>query len=386
MNQRTQIARATAEGLRSFMDQIDQTPVMLGFDGFVDSIIDVVDQRITADQYTAMPTIDTYGQRISAAAGKSANFELVTKLRKLGGNGPIMANAMSRAGFNVTYVGALGYPIMDPVFKEFAERAEVHTISEPGFTDALEFDDGKLMIGKLQYLNAINVETLRNAISDELFFDIVNRSLLIGMINWTMCAQIHKVWQYMLDEIYPKCDETVAGRKRMIFIDLTDPAKRPDEDLKDALRICSDLTKYTDLTLGLNLAEAIQVSEVLGIDVPGEPLDTVVERATAIREKMNIAGVVVHPRQGAGGAILEDGEVKTAYFEGPFVSNPKLSTGAGDNFNAGYALGMLAGLPLEQRLCCGTGTSGFYVRNAKSPTLKDLSDFCNNLPEPENAE
>ncbi|QDU32716.1 pfkB family carbohydrate kinase [Poriferisphaera corsica] len=385
MNERTQIARATAEGLRAFSPNIDQTPVMLGFDGFVDSIIDVVDQRITADNYTPMPTIDTYGKRISAAAGKSANFELVVKLRKLGGNGPIMANAMSRSGFNVTYVGALGYPTMDPVFHELAERAEVHSISEPGFTDALEFEDGKLMIGKLQYLNAIDVQTLRNAISDDKFFDIVNRSVLIGMINWTMCAQIHKVWQYMLDEVYPKCEATVNGRKRMIFIDLTDPAKRPAEDLRDALCICSDLTKYTDLTLGLNLAEAIQVSEVLNLNVPGDPLDTVIERAAAIREAMNIAGVVVHPRQGAGAAILEDGQVKTAYFKGPFVANPKLSTGAGDNFNAGYCLGMLAGLTLEQRLCCGTGTSGFYVRNAKSPTLKDLSDFCNNLPEPEGA-
>ncbi|WP_432797898.1 PfkB family carbohydrate kinase [Poriferisphaera sp. WC338] len=387
MNERTEIARRAAAGLHGFMDRVDQTPVMLGFDGFVDSIISVVDKREDAENYTAMPTIATFGERISAAAGKSANFELVTRLRKLGGNGPIMANAMSRAGLAVTYVGAVGYPTIDPVFREMAERAEVHPIADPGHTDALEFEDGKLMIGKYQCLNEVDVATLRNAISDEKFFEIVNRSQLIGMVNWTMCAQVHKIWTYMLEEVYPKCDKEVDGKRRMIFIDLTDPAKRPEADLKDALTICSRLNKMVDVTLGLNLNESLQVSKVLGIDVPGDPFETVIERCIAVREKMGISGVVVHPRSGAGGAVLEaDGSVSSAYFKGPFVENPKLSTGAGDNFNAGYCLGRLAGLDLAESLCCGTGTSGFYVRNAKSPTLKELGDFCDRLPEPEGGE
>ena len=386
MNERTQIARQTSLGLEAFIDKIEQTPVMLGFDGFVDSIISVVDQRTDADNYTPMRLISDYGQKISAAAGKSANFEIVVNLRKLGGNGPIMANAMSHAGFNVTYVGALGYPSIDPVFKGLADRAEVHSITQPSFTDALEFEDGKLMIGKLQSLNDMNVETLRNAISDEKFFEIVNRSLLIGMVNWTMCAQVHKIWTYMLENVYPKCDKQVGGRNRMIFIDLTDPAKRPAEDLRHALKIASDLNAMAEVTLGLNLNESLLVSEVLGLDIPGNPYQTVVERAIAIREKLNITGVVIHPRSGAGGATFKDGELKTAYFEGPFVANPKLSTGAGDNFNAGFCLGQVAGLDLEQCLCCGTGTSGYYVRNAKSPTLKNLIDFCDNLPAPEGHE
>ena len=56
--------------------------------------------------------------------GESSNYELVVKQQKLGGNGPIMANALASFGMNVTYIGNLGYPAIHPVFEEFAKRAE----------------------------------------------------------------------------------------------------------------------------------------------------------------------------------------------------------------------------------------------------------------------
>src|SRR5690606_29434678 len=114
-------------------------------DGFVDSIIHVVDQRHDLHNHTPLPTIEAFGQRVLAAAGHSANFELVTTHQKLGGNGPIMANALAAASLDVTYIGTLGQPDLHPVFHDFASRAKVHSVLQPGLTDALEFRDGKLM-------------------------------------------------------------------------------------------------------------------------------------------------------------------------------------------------------------------------------------------------
>src|SRR5207302_2756779 len=92
----------------------------------------------------------------SDLAGKSTNIELVNQITKLGGNGPIMANALAGFGMKVTYLGNLGYPHLHPVFHEFARRAEVYSIAEPGHTDALEFDDGKIMLGKHSSLKEVN--------------------------------------------------------------------------------------------------------------------------------------------------------------------------------------------------------------------------------------
>jgi len=118
----------------------------IGLDGFVDEILHVVDKRESAEKYTRLPTIAQLGERLSAAAGQSTNIELVSQLTKLGGNGPIMANAMASFGLKVTYLGILGYPSLHPVFTDFAKRAQVYSIAEPGYTDALEFQDGKIMV------------------------------------------------------------------------------------------------------------------------------------------------------------------------------------------------------------------------------------------------
>src|SRR5438552_11396717 len=124
-----------AAKLLSLVSAASHLRAFVGLDGFVDEIIYAVDKREGAEKFQRLPTISALSGRISAAAGKSTNIELVTQRTKLGGNGPIMANALARFGIKVTYVGALGYPTMHPVFNEFAERADVHSIAEAGHTD-----------------------------------------------------------------------------------------------------------------------------------------------------------------------------------------------------------------------------------------------------------
>ncbi|MBI1368778.1 MAG: carbohydrate kinase family protein [Planctomycetes bacterium] len=375
MNPRAQIARQAADALKQFAARMTQSPVAIGFDGFVDSIMAVVDQRTDADHYTPFATIDAFGKRVLAAAGQSSNYELVTKLQKLGGNGPIMANAMATIGFPVTYIGNVGYPAVHPAFEPLAEKATCISFAEPGYTDALEFTDGKLMMGKHSSLKDVNAEQLRQVVGDDRLRDIMGKSVLIGMVNWAMLTRLNEIWNYMLADVLPK----VAGR-RWVFIDLTDPEKRTRDDLRGALQLCGKFQKYADTILGCNLKESTQVAQVLGIDVGSDPEANIVKTAGAIREKVGLHTVVIHPRAGAAAATING---DAAYFAGPLVKEPKLSTGAGDNFNAGFCTAMIAGLPIEQALCVGTATSGSYVRNAASPTLADLAAFCQNLPDPQ---
>jgi sugar/nucleoside kinase (ribokinase family) len=54
-------------------------------------------------------------------------------------------------------------------------------------------------------------------------------------------------------------------------------------------------------------------------------------------------------------------------------------TGAGDHFNAGFCLGRLLGGDLDANIHFGVATSGYYVREAASPTLAQLSGFVETL-------
>src|ERR1043165_6314190 len=164
---REQICSLTSRKLAEKAHSLKSVKATVGLDGFVDEIIAVVDKRHDGGKFDPVKTIGHLGAKITAAAGESSNYELVVKQMKLGGNGPIMANALASIGMDVTYIGNLGYPNIHPVFTEFASRARVYSIGEPAHTDALEFEDGKLMLGKLTPLNQVNWDNLLERIGRE---------------------------------------------------------------------------------------------------------------------------------------------------------------------------------------------------------------------------
>jgi sugar/nucleoside kinase (ribokinase family) len=145
------------------------------------------------------------------------------------------------------------------------------------------------------------------------------------------------------------------------------------------MRLLSRFQDQVDVILGLNLKEAVEVADVLGLPGRDDPEAAIETTARAIREELNLACVVIHPRRAAAAAI--DGE--SARFDGPFVHQPKISTGAGDHFNAGFCLARVLGFSLAESLCLGVATSGHYVRTAASPTAQQLVDFTCTLPAPQ---
>jgi sugar/nucleoside kinase (ribokinase family) len=372
---REKVCELTAAKLQAAAPKLSSMKALVGLDGFVDEIIAVVDKRQNHQTYAAIKTIGALGEKITSASGQSSNYELVVKHMKLGGNGPIMANALASIGMSVTYIGNLGYPNIHPVFTEFAQRAHVVSVGEPAHTDALEFEDGKLMLGKLTPLDDVNWDNLMGRVGREKLKQLMEGSRLIGMVNWTMLPHMSRIWAKMLDEVIP----SIERHDRKLFIDLADPEKRTHEDILDALRLLTRFQDQVDVILGLNLKESLEIADVLGLKGAKDPEAAIMENAAAIREKLNLACVVVHPRRGAAAAT----ETEQAKFAGPFVQQPKISTGAGDHFNAGFCLGRVLGFSLEESLCTGVATSGYYVRTAQSPSAEELAQFVAMLPAPQ---
>src|SRR4028119_670670 len=189
------LARATAKLLRDGGARLEQTPSLLGFDGFIDTIYHVVDQRQSASEYSRVHTLAEYGGRIVAAAGKSTNVEIVPQNVKLGGNGPIMANAMCALGLPITYCGMTGYPTLNEVFRELADREQLLPICDPALTDAVEFDDGKLIVGKHATVAEVSYETLVERVGETTWRGAWQSSRFVAMVNWTMLPHLTQLWQ-----------------------------------------------------------------------------------------------------------------------------------------------------------------------------------------------
>ncbi len=346
--------------------------MILGFDGFVDEIIHVVDKRLDSMNFKRIETIEEFGSRIIKASGLSTNIEMVPMIKKIGGNGPIMCNALSQHKSQITYMGALGYPSIDDVFKVMEDSVTLYSFATNGHTDALEFDDGKLLMGKMQSLNDVTYENLLKAVGEKELLRLLNEVDLFANVNWSMLPNLTDLWAKVADNLLPKLEK--RDHKPYFFVDLADPEKREDEEIKEALSL---LKKYTDnffVVLGLNKKEAYDIGKVLDL-FDHTSLDhmqvSLEDLNQALMDFLQVDCVVIHPVDRS--CCVIDGEF---YMElGPYISKPKLSTGAGDNFNAGFMLGLLLGLKPDQALLTGMSTSGFYVRNAKSPNFKELYTF-----------
>lgn len=346
---------------------------LVGLDGFVDTIVTPVAlRRGQGEDFDPISTITEFGQRILGAAGKSANLEFYPQMDKLGGNGPIMANALMAQGVAMTYVGALGAPNVHPVFQDFAGRARVISVTEAAHTTAVEFVDGKLMLGQMKSLDDVTFATLENHLGLHGLVNLFADADLISLVNWTMIPNMTEIFQELVAQVFPKMPE----KERLFFFDLADPEKRSRSDLLEVLDVIGTFGAFGEVTLGLNLKEAQQVYLALGFYAIGESPDDLRKMASDIREKLGLATVVVHPKESAACANASG----TYWIPGPYVTKPKITTGAGDHFNAGFSLGQLLGLSPTACLTTGATTSGHYVRTAQSPTLADIETFLANWP------
>lgn len=363
----------TAQAVEAVAGRVPALSAFLGLDGFVDEIIAAVDERQDARTYSRIPTISALAQRIGAAAGRSTNVELVTTRTKLGGNGPIMANALAAFGVKVTYLGALGVPALHPVFEEFAKQAEVHSIADPGRTDALEFEDGKLLFGKMFPLAEVTWENIGKHGKRALVDRHMASASLVGFVNWTMLPYMSDIWEAMQREICPR----LTGPRRWMFFDLADPEKRPIGERRRALELITTFQNHFECILGLNEKEAFEVGEVLGLSGYSHDRASLQALTAAIRKQVPVNTIVVHPTRHAlacsGGAVDD--------VDGPFVAKPLITTGAGDHFNSGFVLGKLLGLSNAQALLCGVSTSGFYVRTGRSPSVNDIAGLMRDWPQ-----
>jgi sugar/nucleoside kinase (ribokinase family) len=185
-----------------------------------------------------------------------------------------------------------------------------------------------------------------------------------------MIPNMTEILVRLVEDVLPD----LPARERHFFFDLADPEKRSRDDLLAVLRIMSRFESAGRVTLGLNLKEAQQVYSVLGFPAVREDEAGLRTMATQIREALQLATVVVHPKESAACATAT-GE---CWVPGPYVTKPLITTGAGDHFNAGFMRGLLLGLDPAHCLVTGVCTSGHYVRTGQSPNLNDLETFLAN--------
>lgn len=344
-------------------------PVVTGFDGFVDEMISVVAERTSLECFSSVPDIATFGGLISSAAGHSSLREIVVNAVHPGGCAVNLGDGLAALGVPVDCYATLGEP-MHPAFAEPASRFRkaVSWGREPGRTLAFEFADGKLMFSSVKQLAELTADDVARRLQDGSYLTSCHEAAIIALTDWTLYPHMTSVWRLLHHEVYSKLAARAA--RPHFFIDLVDPSSRSADDIRSMLDVLPFFEKCGPVTLGLNGNEANILARLLGL-APAQDESSCMRLAGELAGKMSISAVVVHKLKFAASYAAGSAHCVT----GPFCDKPLKSTGAGDRFNAGYCLGLLAGAAPETCLTLGCAVSGFFVRNAQSPSRDDLAGF-----------
>ena len=346
-----------------------------GFDGFIDTFIKMEQPSTMAE----------FGPKVSAAAGIAASYVSEHQGDKFGGNGPLIAAALSDIYSNaidVTYIGAMGDAEVLPIYQEAlgAKMTQLYTLAEPAHSDCLEFEDGKVMLCDMRSCAEITWERLIERVGADALDAHLLASGFIGAVNWGKLPHVGTIWKKLSERLKQL---GVPAKQTVFFMDLAEFEQRPMADRKELLELVGEITQQCHTLLSFNLKEAWQMTETLGGDFHGRNTpEAVAECAAFLRSHIDADRIIIHPNDGAACASAEG----CVYIPGPYCKKPLISIGAGDNFGAGCLAACIEGMDDLGILIAGNCASGHFVRSGRSASFADMSALLdawllNSLPE-----
>ncbi|MEM9834026.1 MAG: hypothetical protein AAF944_25570 [Bacteroidota bacterium] len=355
--------------LDTFEPNPEETPVFIGLDGYIDKIQKVV-QSQDGQSRVYYPTIDAFAERIARAAGLSAQLELVSQEVKLGGNAPIMAHALASLGVSNYCLGNFGSPAIDPLFEQIHSQSKLISLGAPAETNALEFEDGKLILSEVSPFQPIDWNFVKETVGLANLAQYCNSAKFIALVDWCNLPLATDVWRGIAQELVPQ----LTNAPRHFFFDLADPTKKSQVAIEEVLEVIGSFNKYGTVTLGLNENEARRLAQAIETQTGKSAGEDLTEVCLFIYDHTNLTNLLVHPLNRS--IIVSPQGIQS--IPGRVVAKPRISTGGGDNLNAGFCFGQLVGYSLEDSALLGMATSGAYVQNGKSPSRSELIFYLQN--------
>lgn len=351
------------DSLRGRQAEAAGKKITVGFDGFVDTIVRPLRQS-AAPGLPGQPfrTIREFGEFLIDKSEKSCSIELEVEARQLGGNMPFLSRAAGGLGLDVSCIGMLGAPgAVEPLFSSMP--CTLYPFTQPGQSTCMEFDDGKVLLASDCKLPDEAWKLVVHA-TDGKASSLLRSADLLALVNWSELSFSHSLWQHTLQEV----SKDAPDKRRFVYFDLCDVSRRTAGEIDAVLRLIGGFSAYRTTVLSLNENEALVIAERL-LERQTDPEDV----AQAVRAAYGIDEVIVHTIRESV-LVTPRGTTRQAT---DFVERPRISTGAGDNFNGASCFAAVMRLSDEERIAFANAFAHYYISHGSNPSLKQLCDAQN---------
>ncbi len=349
---------------RELPPTFDGADLAFGFDGIVDNVRVMVETRHSPTEFDRLETLRALRDRIdeSLASESSLTVEWELEGTRTGGHACHLSRVFTELGAETTMVGMYGRPPTEPFTSEFADSTLV-SVGEPGFCDAVEFDDGKLLLTQTSEAAGLDWPTLCERIDPGTLATHLDGADVFGVGYWAMTSALPSLVASVVAETWDR----QASPPDCLFFDPGDIRSLPAETLRDGAAHLAEANETVPVTVSANRSE----TEALAAALAGEEPDRLVDAAEAAREGLGVDRFVGH----SASKSVTVSDAGTAAVDVPRTDSPALTTSAGDHFNAGFLLGHLLGLPDGACTALGNATAGRFVRTGTTPTYDGIQEF-----------
>lgn len=337
----------------------------MGFDACIDTLVRVVKDKKENRYAEFFDSSSQLGEFLINLENKSCGVELQTKLSKPGGNMVITGNALGNLGIRVECIGTFGLPDILPIFRTMSSNCSLHTVGDTITATALEFNESKVITFDPGPYRELDWDSIKNLLGVEKIKKLISGKRLIAFVNWSEIENSSAIWKSILEEILPSAVQ--KNQHPLFFTDFSDCSRRSKGEIRSAIGLLAKFRDYFKVMISLNQNEADLIAGAL--DLPGNNSDEdFIKRLFRI---INADILVLHRVKDA---LAFDG-LSFEKCETFFCREPKILTGGGDNFNAGFCFARLYGFDLVLSLIFANAVSGYYVKTGISPGIDNLTEF-----------
>lgn len=353
--------RASAEACRRGLPESPPGgKVVFGFDGYLDTMRELRQEASAGTE--RITSLEVVGNRILEAveADSSLSFGWQTSGRRTGGHVCHLARAYDTLGYDPTLVGTLGDPVRS-LFEEEFGHLDHHTLGEPGRTQAVEFNDGKLLLTESGDIENLDWDWLLDRVGREALAAAIDGAQLLGIGYWAMIVGLPDILDGLRESVWP----TLTDPPERAIVDPADIRRLAPEDVRAVADATGRFATVSDLTLSVNGVETRALAEIL----VGRASEDAVENARLLFDVLDVDRVVSHSARRSC-CVSADGTTVVAVAP---VDEPALTTGAGDHFNAGFSLAQCLGLSESAALVSGNALARRYVETGQTPDYHELT-------------